>query len=592
MNNQLSQDTQSTRAHPGHALDVQGLKYLWLLPTGNTREIGQLAAKYNLAYPVAHTLLSRGFTAPDVLESYLFSSYEKDVAHASKLKGAPEAVARILRAIDNKEKILVFGDYDVDGITSSALMMICLLPLGAQVNFFLPHRVRDGYGLSTKIVERAASNGYTVIITVDNGITAYEPAKRAKELGIDLIITDHHRPHEEMPDAMVIVNPHQPACSYPFKYFAGVGVTFKILSLLYEQKKLELPVKAYELLLLGTVADVVPLTGENRFWVRHGLQQINKTESLSLKVLKKNGKVSKPELTSTDIGFSITPQINALGRLQDARQGVKFLIGSDIAEVQEVGTILLELNEARKEIERSIFAQVQQEIESGRIDLAKENIIIAASKGWQPGVIGLVASRIVSAYGKPTILLHLTDQGIAKGSCRSIAGFDMFHALEHEKELLIQFGGHAMAAGLALKITDIPALKQALEKRIAETLTPYDLKQKIVCDAQLSLADADQKLLEDMKYLQPFGNENSEPLFYIKEVMLAQPPTVLKDLHVKCMVFADGTSKSVIFFNRPELFEQLRDWGDKTFDLAVRVSENHWNGRVSIELMGVDIAFN
>ena len=292
------------------------------------------------------------------------------------LKDAQKSVERIVQAIDAGEKILVFGDYDVDGITSSAMMMICLLPLGAQVNFFLPHRVRDGYGLSVKGIERAARNGYKFVITVDNGITAFEPAKRAKELGIDLIITDHHRAHDHVPDAYAVVNPNQPDCSYPFKTLAGVGVGFKLLSLLYELKGLSMPPKAYELLLLGTIADVVPLLGENRFWVRYGLSYVNKFESLSLQVLKQNGKVTKPIISATDIGFSITPQINALGRLEDARQGVKFLIGTNMQEVREVGTILRELNDARKDIERGIVEQVQAEIEQKKIDLDVENCIV------------------------------------------------------------------------------------------------------------------------------------------------------------------------------------------------------------------------
>lgn len=569
-----------------------GYKYLWQLPHTDAQQVAQLAAQYNLSFSIAQTLLSRGFKTKEDVDSFLFSSFERDVAHPSLMKDAQKAVERILFAIQNNEKILVFGDYDVDGITSSAMMMICLLPLGAQVNFFLPNRVRDGYGLSTKIVERAAQNGYKVIITVDNGISAFEPAARAKELGIDVIITDHHRPHDAVPDAFAIVNPNQVDCPYPFKTLAGVGVTFKLLSYLYELKQLTMPAKAYELLLLGTIADVVPLLGENRFWVRYGLNYVNKFDSLAMHVLKTNGKVKKPLIDARDIGFSIAPQINALGRLQDPRQGVKFLIGSDKHEVQEVGKILLELNERRKEIERSIFNQVVQEIQNGTIDLQKERVIIAASKGWPAGVIGLVASRLVSAYGRPAILLHLTKDGIAKGSCRSIAEFNMFNALHASRDILKSFGGHSLAAGLSLKIDDIPQLKQKLEQLAAEQLTPEDLQQKLTIDAQLQLGDLTQKFVADMKHLQPFGNENPTPTFYAKDVVLVQKPKLLKDLHVKAAVFADGVIKPVIFFNRPELFELLCSFEQEPFDLAAQVSENHWNGRVSVELTGVDIARN
>ncbi len=569
---------------------IAGAKYLWKLSSVDERLVAQIAATYNVSMPIAYTLLSRGFTTHDAIRSFLFSSLEKDVAHPSAMKDAQKAVDRIMYAIHHKEAILIFGDYDVDGITSSALMMISLLPLGANVNFYLPHRVKDGYGLSTKIVERAAKNGYKVIITVDNGITAFDPARKAKELGIDLIITDHHRPHKEVPDAFAIVNPNQYGCTYPFKQLAGVGVTFKLLSLIYEQKGLELPAKAYELLLLGTVADVVPLLGENRFWVRHGLHYINTIESLSFKTLKQNGKLVRPLVSALDIGFSIAPQINALGRLEDPRQGVKFLIGSSESEVAEVGKILFELNEARKEIERSILKEIQNMIELEVINVAQENILIASSKQWPPGVIGLVASRLVSAYGKPAILLHETKDGLLKGSCRSVEAFNMFDALQSCADLLEQFGGHSQAAGLSLKKENLPEFKERLEQRISQLLTPDDLRQKMNIDAVAKLNDFNQKLMKDLKHLEPFGCQNREPLFMIEHAVLVQKPKLLKEQHVKCSVFADGVIKPIIFFNRPDLFEVLDRVDQESFSIAAHVNENYWNGRVNIELTGLDIA--
>ncbi len=569
---------------------IQGAKYLWKVPAANNQLIADIAAQYNISFPVAQTLITRGFSTKESISSFLFSSFEQDVPHTSSMKDAQKAVDRILYAITHKEPILVSGDYDVDGITSSAMMMICLLPLGANINFFLPHRVRDGYGLSTRIVERAAKNGYKVLITVDNGITAFEPALKAKELGIDLIITDHHKPHAHLPDAYAIVNPNQDDCAYPFKVLAGVGVTFKILSLLYEQKGLSLPIKAYELLLLGTVADVVPLLGENRFWVRYGLAQVNACESLSFKTLKINGKLDQPRVSATDIGFSITPQINALGRLEDSRQAVKFLIGADSKEVAEVGKVLLELNEARKLIERTIYNDIVSRVDRKIIDIEKENIVIATDKQWPPGVIGLVASRIVGAYGKPTILFHETEQGIVKGSCRSIPEFNMFNALQSCSSLILQFGGHAQAAGLAVEKSKLPILKERLEALITEQLTPIDLQQKIALDAQATLSDFTKKFVQDLVHLEPFGHHNPMPLFYIKNVTQVQKPSLLKDAHVKCSIFADGVIKPLIFFNRPDLFDTLHELGHRPFSVAGQVKENHWNGRSSIELTGIDIA--
>ncbi len=569
---------------------LQGEKYLWMLPKGETSDVLALAASYNLSSSLMQTLISRGFTTKEALNNYLFSSFEKDVAHPSLLKDAQKAVDRIMQAINQKETILIFGDYDVDGITSSAMMMTCLLPLGARVNFFLPHRVRDGYGLSAKVVRRAGQNNYKVIITVDNGITAFKAADEAKKAGIDLIITDHHRSHEQLPDAYAIVNPNQSDCQYPFKALAGVGVAFKLLSLLYERMGLTMPDKVYELLLLGTVADVVPLTGENRFWVRYGLHYVNRCESFALNVLKKNGNVTKPAISSRDIGFSIAPQINALGRLEDPRSGVKFLIGSNKKDTEQVGRVLFELNQARKEIERSVIADVESKIQNKEIELAQENIIVAASDRWPPGIIGLVASRFVSAYGKPTLLFHKTNNGLVKGSCRSIPEFNIFDALHDSRDLLEQFGGHALAAGLSLKIENLPALKENLERLIAEQLTEFDLKQKIVLDAEVILIDLTKKFIADMNHLEPFGNSNEQPLFYIKNVALVQKPLLMKDCHVKCHIFADGIIKPVIFFNKPELFEKFMQQGEETFDIAAQVTENYWNGRTNIELIGTDVA--
>jgi single-stranded-DNA-specific exonuclease len=301
--------------------------------------------------------------------------------------------------------------------------------------------------------------------------------------------------------------------------------------------------------------------------------------------------LDKPRIGATDIGFCIAPQINALGRLEDARQAVKFLIGADAPEVHEVGRVLFELNQARKDIDRGIFAEVDAEIASGKIDISTENIIIAASSKWPAGVIGLVASKLVGAYGKPSILFHLTADGLAKGSCRSIPEFDMFDALQQSKDLLIQFGGHPMAAGLSLKVENVPLLKERLEQLIAAKLTPFDLKQKLVVDAQASMADLTKKFIDDVSHLEPFGNANPHPIFYIPGVTQVQKPILMKDVHVKCQVFADGVIKPLVFFNRPDLFEKLLAHETESFTIAAQVAENHWNGRVNIELTGVDIAF-
>jgi len=570
---------------------IQGKKYLWKIPQTDSSAIQEIAHTHNMGFPLAAVLVSRGYVTKSDIHEFLFISSEV-VQHTSLMKGAQVAVARIMQAIERNEKILIFGDYDVDGITSSSLMLMGLLELGAQVNFYLPNRAKEGYGLSVKVVERAAASKYSLIITVDNGITAFKPVIRAKELGIDVIITDHHQPHDHLPEAYVIVDPHQKDCEYPFKYFAGVGVAFKLLQLLYAKAGKEISAKVIELLLLGTIADVVPMLGENRFWVRHGLALLNQQESLALRVLKENSSLFKPAISSTDIGFSITPQINALGRLDDPRQGVEFLIGTQEEQVRKIGKTLYELNQARKDIEADIVLEIMRSVEKKEIDIEQENILLAGNAHWPTGVIGLVASRLVGLYGKPTLLFHITKEGKAKGSCRSIPEFNMFEALCENAHLLDTFGGHDVAAGFSLSLENLPALKANLEKRVKEKLTAFDLQQKISVDAGAQLSDFNTLFMQQLAYFEPFGSKNPAPNFYIKNVVLVQKPKLLKDAHVKCVVFADGVIKHAMFFKRPELFQLLVDQADKPFDMVVQVMHNYWNGKYTIELQGIDIALS
>lgn len=568
---------------------IQGKKYLWHVPVVNNERVHAFASAYSLSIPVAHTLVSRGFSDTAEAERYLFTPASELVNAPYLLKDANKAVDRIIAALERGERMLIAGDYDVDGVTSSSLMMLSLLNLGANVNFFLPHRVHDGYGLSVKTVQKAAKSGYSVIITVDNGITAFAAAEEAKKLGIDLIITDHHRPHHNMPDAFAIIDPHQDECMYPYKYFAGVGIGFKLMCLLYERLGKPLPHEVYELLLLGTVADVVPLTGENRYWVRYGLSRLHEQESLPIKVLKANSRVSKQQISSSDIGFFLTPQINALGRLDDARDGVKFLIGGDPLETERIGQILKHLNEARKAIEKSVLSSVEHEIQRGAINVEQDRLVVASSSEWQPGVIGLVASRLVGAYGVPVMLFHITKDGKAKGSCRSIAAFNMFEALQEVQDLLDTFGGHKVAAGLSLPAERLPQLKERISGMIRERLTEDDFKQKLTLDAPLLVSDVSKKFMHDVALLEPFGCENPVPTFYIPHATLIEKPTLLKDAHVKCRIFADGVIKPIIFFNRPELFDFLQDM-EQTYAFAVQVVENQWQGNVTYEFHGVDVA--
>lgn len=569
---------------------IQGERYRWHLPVVDHAAVRQIALNHNISEPIAELLYGRGFADDIAVRSFLFSSYEKNVAHPALLKGADAAVDRILLAIERKEKILIFGDYDVDGITSTSIMLVSLLPLGATINYFLPNRKRDGYGLSAKVVRRAVDNKYSLIVTVDNGISAYEAANVAQELGIDLVITDHHKPHDHVPPALAIVNPQQVDCAFPHKTLAGVGVIFKVMSLLYERLGKTLPEKVYELLMLGTVADVVPLLHENRYWVQHGLAKTNKKMSSAFAVLASNAQLTKERFNSLDIGFMIAPQLNALGRLDDPREAVKFMISSDFGEVLRIGSLLKSFNEERKKIDRAIYDEVDGFIKAGAIDIRQESIIIASSSVWPAGVIGLVAGKLMHAYGRPAILFHRTDKGIAKGSCRSIPEINIFEALSEAKDLIIQFGGHACAAGLSVEDKNIEALKERLNKYVSDRFTMDQLQPKLTIDATVDLGSLNQNFMGDLARLEPFGNQNPQPLFKVDNLVLVQPPQILKEKHVKCTVFEGGVLKPLVFFNRPELAGRLVSIGDKPFSVAANVTLNEWNGRQNIELMGVDLA--
>jgi len=573
-------------------MNIVGAKYRWSLAIADEQEVSLIAQRCGLDKALARAVYVRGYKTALDAQRYLVMNDEW-VADPTLLKGAVAAAERLVQAIEKKEKILIFGDYDVDGITSTSIMLSMLIPLGADINYYLPNRVRDGYGLSSKIVHKAAAAHYQLIVTVDNGITAHAAVKEAKRLGLDVIITDHHQVHGEIPCADVVVNPHQPDCPYPYKDFAGVGVIFKIMTLVYKHYGLEVPEKAYELLMLGTIADVVPLRHENRYWVQKGLAHINKQRSFAVQVLAANGNVAeKAALGSKDIGFAIAPQLNALGRLDDAREGVTFLISDDMSRVMQVGVTLKSINEERKRVDRGIFDEIVALVDAGHIDLENEFIIMASHAGWPAGVIGLVAGKLMQEYGRPVVLFHLTKDGLAKGSCRSIPAFNMFEALAACSDILLTFGGHACAAGLSLRVEHLPELKRRLEEYIRTKLTAADLGLTLAVDAVVPLGTMTQHFFAQMQRMEPFGNANTEPVFVVEGVTLMQEPRLLKDKHVKCLLFAEGVLKPVVFFNRPDVYALLKDIGDQPFSVAVHVVTNEWQGNSSVELHGIDIGID
>jgi len=569
----------------------RGCKFIWKKNQIDSEQTKQLALQTNFTLPIAEVLVSRGLDSKEKVFDFIFPAINLSKNDAKLMKDAQKAIGRILEAIEKQEKILIFGDYDVDGMTSTSIAVLALRHIGAKVNYYLPDRIRDGYGLTSKIVDKAAKSGYHLLITVDNGTTSIEAAALAKQLGLDLIITDHHQPKGELPDVLALVNPHQKDCCYPYKYFCGAGVIFKLMSFIYQKLEKSLPDKVYELLAMGTVADIVPLTGENRHWVRYGLDLLNKeSQSFAFRCLAANiNKLEKRNWTSTDLGFGIAPQLNALGRLEDPIGAVKFLIGSNEQEVLTIGSSLKIINQRRREVEALIYAEVEQNLKSGSINLLQESVILVGSKDWPPGVVGLVSSKLTGNYGRPSFVFHIDKNGLAKGSCRSIPEFNLFEALSKNADILKTFGGHAQAAGLSLEMEKLPLLKQRLEAQVREKLSFEELQPSLEIDANLQLQDLNNRLLTDLQRLEPFGNSNKTPVFEIESVVLTKQPELLKEKHLKILVFASGQVKPVIFFNRPELYPLLIAQEDKPFNLAAQVLVNDFNGHCKIELLGMDV---
>jgi single-stranded-DNA-specific exonuclease len=572
---------------------LQGLTYKWKLNRINKYEICKLSSDLNILPPIASVLYSRGFINKKSAMDFLFPFYDQKIYHPSILYGANETIERILLAIKKQQKILICGDYDVDGITATSLMLYGLLNCGANVNFFLPHRLKDGYGLSVRTIDRALKNKYDLLITVDNGTSAFDALLYAKKNNIDVIVTDHHQP-KELPDgALHIVNPHQPACKYPFKELAGVGVAFKIIQLLYEKLDKKIENKIYELFLLGTIADVVPLIDENRYLVNQALISLSNNESIALSLLKSNAKITPEQtLTATDIAFSIAPQINALGRLEDPREGVLFLIDDNKEKLEKIGMHLFQVNQSRKKIEKEIFEKLKEEIKKENMDPQLDGCIVRSSKSFPAGIIGLIAARLCHLYGTPTCIFHEMDDGILKGSCRSINEFNIFEGLSSiDQSLIISYGGHAMAAGISIYKDNLNAFKKAFSEKINSTCTKEDLQQKILIDGILELEDINNKLWHDLKLLEPFGASNPVPIFYIENVYFKEI-SLLKDLHIKATIESDNGSIQIIFFNKPEWFNIIKENKNSKFEIVAKITQNNWNNKSKIELIGIDIKLN
>lgn len=551
------------------------------------RQVKVLAEALAIRSLTATVLLGRGIS--DVEEGRAFLQARlASLPDPLLLAGMKRATERLADAVVAGERIAVHGDYDVDGISAAALLIEGLRALGASVDCHIPLRLRDGYGLSAEALQRAAESGARLAISVDCGIGAVVEARRARELGLDLIITDHHLPPAELPEALALINPHLPDCRYPFKPLAGVGVAF----LLYTALRRTLRERGYfagraepdlrnslDLVALGTIADVVPLTGVNRLLTRAGLEVLNRRQRPGVAALL--DVAGAKEANCGTVAFALAPRLNAAGRLEDATLGVELLLTAEPVAARALAERLDLCNRERQQLEQETLRQAILRLEQG--GEGGRHSIVLADPGWHAGVIGIVASRLAERYHRPTVLIASED-GLGKGSARSVAGLHLYQALVACREHLRGFGGHAQAAGLSLDAGEITAFTAAFEEHAARLLPADESAPTLKHDGELHMEDLDRAGVEDLSALAPFGAGNPEPLFLLRNVQVQQP-RVLAAKHLRFTARQGGYSHAAIAFGMAERLAQLPG----SLDLLVTPQINHWRNVTEVQLRVRDL---
>lgn len=509
------------------------------------------------------------------------------------MKDMDKAIARIEYAIGNKQPILIYGDYDVDGTTAVSLVYSFLKNFSSKIEYYIPDRYKEGYGISNQGIDFAHDNGFKLIIALDCGIKSIEKIEYAKQRGIDFIICDHHRPGDELPDAVAVLDPKRNDCSYPFDELSGCGIGFKLIQAFAINNKLFSPDEIHQkmmeymdLVAVSIAADLVPITGENRILAYFGLQQLNTKKREGFKAIIELSKL-KRELTISDIVFSIAPRINAAGRIDSGNKAVELLVSHTTELATDSGRGIDETNTERKSIDTLITQQAFAMIDED-IVLQNRKSTVLFQNHWHKGVVGIVASRLTEKYYRPTIILTESN-GLATGSARSVKDFDVYNAIEACAELLEQFGGHKYAAGLTLKIENVPAFKQKFERIVSETISEEMLTPEIEIDAILDLNELDSKFYRVIKQFAPFGPGNMNPVFLAQNVKHNQAIRKVGTNHLKLDIHFDGVSKSFpgIGFGLAHYFEPLME--NDRFDVCFSIEENEWNGNVSLQLNIKDI---
>ena len=555
----------------------------WQIYETNESKVKEISERYNLNKLLSTILVNRNITQEEEVRLFLKPT-RGDFHNPFLMQDMEKAVERILIAIEKKEKVTIYGDYDVDGITSITVLKSFLQERGLEVGTYIPNRLEEGYGLNKKSIETIAEQGCQLMITVDCGISAIEEINHANALGIETIVTDHHEAGIELPKALAVIDNKRKDSKYPFRELAGVGVVFKLIQAI--GMKLNLPEESYlkylDIVCIGTISDIVPLVNENRVIAKLGLMLIKQTKNIGLKSILQSSGYHK--IDSNTISFGVAPRINACGRMGKADQALKLFLSKNINEVTELTKGLNEYNRIRQETEKQIFESAIKQIEEEH--LYQNNSIIVGGENWHHGVIGIVSSKITEMYFKPSILLSFEEDGIGKGSGRSIPGFDLHDALMKCNDTIEKFGGHSMAVGITIRKEKFKDFTKEFEE-IAKQAKVSEIVPIIKIDAKIDLNEINKEMVESLKELEPFGEGNKMPIFAFKNLKIDSIRALSEGKHLKLTLKDNNTIINAIGFNLGNLAEEYRI-GDK-IDVAGVLEINSFNGVDAIQINIKDI---
>lgn len=557
----------------------------WIYEPPCPEKVKALRAVLGLRESICNILVKRCIHTFEEARNF-FRPNHKHFHDPFLMKDMQKAVERVIAAIQGRQKLLIIGDYDVDGTTATAILVDFLQQRHASVHYYIPDRYNEGYGVSDKAIAFARQNDYQLIISLDCGIKANRQIAAAHHLGIDFIVCDHHLPGELLPRAFAILNPRQPDCGYPYKYLSGCGVAFKLITALAIRMNIEVStLYCYlDLVMVSIAADIVPLTGENRALASMGLKHFNNTPCAGLKALI-DLQPKSDNYTLRDVVFGIAPAINAAGRMKDARLAVELFMESKPKRATILAKQLWDLNVERKEADAAI-TQEAHEIINGNAEMLQRKTTLVFKEGWHKGVVGIVASRLIERYHRPTIVFSIQGS-VATGSARSVPGFNITRAINSCAEYLITFGGHEAAAGLSLPTSNMPVFSQKFEEVVAQSIEEKHLIPEIHIDTEISFAQISIRFLDIIKQMEPFGPQNTNPVFLTKKIRNTKWSRILKEKHLRIVVENEGVTLSGIAFGMADKLQILTE--NEFSDLVFHLEENEWNGNKSIQLKVIDI---